>query len=215
MSNLKRRDFIKATAVAGAGISLMTPNVLFGKDDRKVQLGFIGVGGRGRSHLHNILERNDVVVKAICDIDPKAIDAARKMLRDAGYKDNDVPAYTESETAFNQLLERDDVEGVIIATPWLWHTRMACAAMRAGKYAGVEVSAANTLEECWDLVNTHEETKVPVMIMENVCYRRDVMAILNMVRQGLFGEVVHAECGYQHNLQGIKFNPGVQFGPAP
>ncbi len=213
MSNLKRRDFLKTTAVASAGISMITPNILFGKDDRKVQLGFIGVGGRGRTHLHNILERDDVVVKAICDIDPKAIEESRKMLRDAGYKDNDVAAYTEGELAFKQLLERDDVDGVIIATPWLWHTRMACAAMKAGKYAGVEVSAANTLEECWDLVNTHEQTGVPVMIMENVCYRRDVMAILNMVRKGLFGELIHTECGYQHNLRGVKFNPGVQFGP--
>jgi len=87
---------------------------------------------------------------------------------------------------------------------------MAVAAMKAGKYAGVEVSAANTMEECWDLVNTYEETGKPCMILENVCYRRDVMAILNMVREGLFGEMIHLECGYQHDLREVKFNNGKQ-----
>ena len=87
---------------------------------------------------------------------------------------------------------------------------MAVATMKAGKYAGVEVSAANTIEECWDLVNTSEETGKPCMILENVCYRRDVMAVLNMVRQGLFGELIHLECGYQHDLRNVKFNDGKQ-----
>ncbi len=114
--------------------------------------------------------------------------------------------------AWQKMLERDDIEGVIIATPWLWHTKMAVGAMKAGKYAGVEVSAANTLEECWDLVNTYESTKVPVMILENVCYRRDVMAVLQMVRENLFGELIHFRCGYQHDLRSVKFNPGVTFG---
>jgi len=82
--------------------------------------------------------------------------------------------------------------------------------MRAGKYAGVEVSAANTLQECWDLVDAYEETGVPVMILENVCYRRDVMAVLQMVREGLFGDLLHARCGYQHDLRHVKFNNGTQ-----
>jgi len=84
--------------------------------------------------------------------------------------------------------------------------------MEAGKYAGVEVSAATTLAECWDLVNTFEKTGVPAMILENVCYRRDVMAVLNMVRQDVFGEILHARCGYRHSLLDVKFDPGVSFG---
>ncbi|MCG8306811.1 MAG: Gfo/Idh/MocA family oxidoreductase [Cytophagales bacterium] len=207
----KRREFIKTSATAIAGASVMTPNVIFGKDDRKVRMAFIGLGGRGRWHMKLCLQREDVEVKAICDIDPKAIAASEKMLKTAGYKN--VPAYTDGEEAYLKLLEQGDIDGVIIATPWVWHTKMACAAMRAGIYAGVEVSAANTLEECWDLVNTFEETGTPCMILENVNYRRDVMAVLNMVRQGLFGELIHMECGYQHNLQKVKFNPGVEFGP--
>ncbi len=208
--NTKRRSFIKTSAAVMAGATVMTPNILFGKDDRKVRMAFIGLGGRGRSHLMRCLQRDDVEVKAVCDIDPKAMEITRKMLKDAGYKD--LPEYTDSELAFKKMLEQDDIDGVIIATPWVWHTKMACAAMRAGIYAGVEVSAANTLEECWDLVNTYEETGVPCMILENVNYRRDVMAVLNMVRQGMFGELIHMECGYQHNLRGVKFSPGAEFG---
>jgi predicted dehydrogenase len=80
--------------------------------------------------------------------------------------------------------------------------------MLAGKYAGLEVSAANTMEECWDLVNTHESTGTHMMILENVNYRRDILAVLNMVRENVFGELVHFRCGYQHDLRGVKFNDG-------
>ncbi len=185
------------------------PFPLFGETQAgKARIGFIGVGSRGRSHLRNLLQRKDVEIPAICDIDPAALEKSREMISKSGF--TKAVEYTGSEYAYRDLLARSDLEGVIISTPWLWHTRMSVDAMRAGKYAGVEVSAANTLEECWDLVNTHEETGVPVMILENVCYRRDVMAVLNMVRQGLFGELLHARCGYQHDLREVKFNSGEQ-----
>ncbi|KAA3616241.1 MAG: gfo/Idh/MocA family oxidoreductase [Calditrichaeota bacterium] len=209
---MKRREFIQASLVGAATVTV-APNLVFGKDDRKARLGFIGVGSRGRSHVRQALRRKDVEVKAICDIDPSAIDAASELIQKAGAKKARV--FTGNDYAFMKLLDRDDIDGVIISTPWLWHTPMAVAAMKAGKYAGVEVSAANTLQECWDLVNTYEETKVPCMILENVCYRRDVMAVLNMVRKGIFGELVHLECGYQHDLRNVKFNSGLQEeGPA-
>ena len=207
----KRRKMIKTTAALAAGTTIFTPNMLFGNDDRKARMAFIGLGGRGRWHLRLCLDRDDVEVKAICDIDPEAIELTNSMLKKAGYKE--VPVYSEHEEIYMKMLEQGDIDGVIIATPWVWHTKMACAAMRAGIYAGVEVSAANTLEECWDLVNTYEETGTPCMILENVNYRRDIMAVLNMVRQGIFGELIHMECGYQHNLWDVKFNPGVEFGP--
>ena len=88
------------------------------------------------------------------------------------------------------MLNNEEFDCVIIASPWEWHVPMSVAAMKAGvPYVGVEVSAANTLEECWDLVNVSEATGSHLNIMENVCYRRDVMAALNMTRQGLFGEL--------------------------
>ncbi|HAY35381.1 MAG TPA: glycosyl hydrolase [Bacteroidetes bacterium] len=217
---MDRRKFLKAGAIAGVGATVGTGEViardvknkaaavLEKKDDRKARIGFIGVGLRGRNHLAVLLRRDDIEIPAICDIDPDAISASQKMIREFGFPEAAV--YTGSEKAFEEMLERDDLDGVIIATPWLWHTRMAVAAMKAGKYAGIEVSAANTIEECWDLVNTYEETGVPCMILENVCYRRDVMAVLNMVRENIFGEMVHLECGYQHDLREVKFNNGSQ-----
>ncbi len=208
-SSINRRKFIKTTSAAGLGLSLMSyPSILFGKDDRKVKIALIGLGLRGRDHLSLLLRRNDVEVVAISDIDREALKLSQKMISESGK--SAVKEFTGSDTAYLDMLHEKDIDGVVISTPWLWHTRMAVDCMKAGKYAGVEVSAANTLEECWDLVNTHEETGVPVMILENVCYRRDVMAILQMVREGLFGELTHLECGYEHDLREVKFNNGTQ-----
>jgi predicted dehydrogenase len=202
---MQRRDFIKTGSAAGLAAALPFP-LLGNLRAEKARIGFIGVGLRGRNHLNNLLQRDDVEVPAICDIDPDALARSQELIRKMGH-----PAameYTGSDYAYRDMLARSDVEGVIISTPWLWHTRMSVDTMHAGKYAGVEVSAANTLEECWDLVNAYEETGVPLMIMENVCYRRDVMAVLQMVREGLFGNLLHARCGYQHDLRRVKFNDG-------
>jgi len=209
LSSINRRKFIKNTTAAGLGLSLLSyPNLLFGNDDRKIKIALIGIGLRGRNHLSLLLRRKDTEVVAICDIDPNSLKAAQELIKASGKKA--ALEFTGSETAYLDMLNQKEIEGVIISTPWLWHTRMAVDTMKAGKYAGVEVSAANTLEECWDLVNTQEETGMPVMILENVCYRRDVMAVLQMVREGLFGELTHLECGYQHDLREVKFNNGTQ-----
>jgi hypothetical protein len=208
---INRRDFIKKSTVAGLGASFFAPNLLTGKDDRKVRLGFIGVGLRGTDHLRRVLNRPDVQVTAICDINPTALTNAVSLVEKAGQKKP--KAFGGGEEAFREMLQRKDMDGVIIATPWEWHVPMAVATMKAGKYAGVEVAAALTLDECWNLVNTSESTGQPCMLLENVCYRRDVMAVLHMVRQGLFGETIHGQCGYQHDLRHIKFEPGAEFGP--
>lgn len=209
--NSNRRNFIKTGVVAGAGLTI-APSLAFASRTRggseKVRIAFIGVGLRGRNHLANMLLRDDVIVPAICDIDPNSLAEAQKLINTHNCP---MPKlYTGSDYSFMELLERNDIDGVIISTPWLWHTRMAVATMKAGKHAGVEVSAAVTLEECWDLVNTHEETGKHCMILENACYDRNVMAVLQMVRAGLFGEMIHARCGYQHDLRTVKFNNGKQ-----
>ena len=174
----------------------------------KARIALIGVGLRGQNHLFNLLQRNDVVVPAICDIDRDMLDTSLKMIEKAGY---DLPEiYTGSDYAYRDLLMRKDIDGVIISTPWLWHPIMAIDTMKAGKYAGVEVSAANTIEDCWDMVNASEESGSHCMILENVCYRRDIMAIHNMVKLGMFGELIHAHCGYQHDLRQVLFNNGEQ-----
>ena len=192
----------------------MSPALSFGQNlgnsQDKLKMAFIGVGGRGRAHVGNALNRKDVDITAICDIDPMAVKKTIGMIDKAGFAKPVV--YDKNELDYLNLLENKDVDAVIISTPWLWHARMTKDAMEAGVYAGVEVSAANTLEECWDLVNTHEKTGTHMMILENVNYRRDVMAVLNMVKQDVFGELVHFRCGYQHDLRNVKFSRGTEFG---
>ena len=207
--NSNRRNFIKTGIATGVGLAI-APSFSFGSvfGSDKARIAFIGVGLRGRNHLTNILLRDDVIVPAICDIDPVALTETKKLIDK--YNHPMPEFYTGSDYSFMELLARKDIDGVIIATPWIWHIRMAVATMKSGKHAGVEVSAANTMEECWDLVRTHEETGKHCMILENVCYRRDVMAVLQMVRAGLFGEIIHARCGYQHDLRPVKFNNGKQ-----
>ena len=206
-----RRNFIRNTAIVGAGMSVLptmasamyTPN-----SKEELNIGLIGVGLRGTNHLKNLLLRTDVRITALCDVDTERITLGKKLMAEAGKK---TPAiFGKDPMDYHNLLALKEVDAVIIATPWLWHTRMTVDAMKAGKYAGVEVSAANTLEECWDLVNTHEATGTHMMILENVNYRRDVLAVLNMVKKGVFGEMVHFRCGYQHDLREVKFNNGKQ-----
>lgn len=204
-----RRDFVKKTAILGTGIAL-APQLTFGSgfntSKEKLNVGLIGVGLRGTNHLNNVLLRDDVNVVAICDIDERRNTIALEMISKAGQKKPKV--FSSNEYAYKDLLALAEVDAVIISTPWLWHARMAKDAMVAGKYTGLEVSAANTMEECWDLVNLHEQTGTHLMILENVCYRRDIMAVLNMVRQNMFGELLHFRCGYQHDLRFVKFNDG-------
>lgn len=218
-----RREFIRKSTIAGmsaVGLSITGSNLLAGQDEKGknrknendgiVRAGFIGVGSRGRSHVHDTLSIPNVEIVAICDIQQNSIDEANKIILGKGRKEPKI--YTGSERAFEDMLRNEQLDSVIIATPWEWHVPMSVASMKAGvPYTAVEVSAANTLEECWDLVNTHEETGNKLMILENVCYRRDVMAVLNMVRTNLFGELIHCRCGYEHDLRSVKFNDGVNY----
>lgn len=205
-----RRRFMKQTAVAGTGI-MITPQFAFKapKVEKSVlNVGLIGVGLRGTNHLRNLLQREDVKVMALCDIDPERIKITSKMMQDQ--QESPPQLFGKDDLDYRNLLALDEVDAVIISTPWRWHTPMAVDAMRAGKYTGLEVSAALTMDECWQLVDTHEATGAQLMILENVNFRRDVMAVLHMVRKGVFGELVHFRCGYQHDLREVKFNNGKQ-----
>ena len=202
-----RRNFIKNTSIAGVGISL-APSLTFGfnTNAQKLKIGLIGVGLRGTNHLNNLLLRDDILITAICDIDPNRISLCLDIINKAGEKKPEV--FGDNDYDYRNLLALNNVDAVIISTPWLWHTRMAKDSMLAKIYTGLEVSAANTMEECWDLVNTHEQTGTHLMILENVNYRRDILAVLNMVKQNVFGELVHFRCGYQHDLRFVKLNDG-------
>ena len=204
-----RRDFLKTTATAGVGLSILPAASVFGKDkEPRVRLGFIGVGLRGQNHLELALKRSDVDVVALCDVEPRMMDMSLKLVSEAG---KPKPAVIlGGPYGYQKLLENKDIDAVIISTPWEWHTAMCVNAMNAKKYVGCEVITGMTVDECWQLVHTSERTGMPLMMLENVCYRRDVMAVLNMVRQGVFGELIHLQGGYQHDLREVKFNDGQQ-----
>ncbi|MFD1630472.1 Gfo/Idh/MocA family protein [Pseudopedobacter beijingensis] len=215
---MNRRKFVKSSTLATAGLTILPTGLMFAKSKGIVKLAYIGVGLRGRVHIHEGLRRDDVEIVAICDTQESSLKICRDQFVKAGKK---LPKeYTGGLDAYKKLLERKDIDGVVISTPWAFHRDQAVDAMRAGKYVACEVLAGLTVQDHWDIVNVSEETGMPYMTLENVCYRRDVMAVLNMVRQGLFGELVHLEGGYQHDLRDVLFNDGkhfyghgVEFGP--
>lgn len=205
---MNRRDFIKTNGIAGLG-ALILPSSLFSGSlsNKKVKIGLIATGMRGQVHLNELLRRDDVEVTAIADPDPRMVERALKFFDKHNQPHPKV--YADGDYDYRNLLKRKDVDAVIISTPWKWHATQAVEAMRAGKIVGLEVSGAMNLQECWDYVDVYEETKVPIFMMENVCYRRDIMAVFNMVRQGKFGEIMHGQGGYQHDLRNVLFNDGV------
>jgi predicted dehydrogenase len=201
-----RRKFIKTAALASASVSILPAHTVLANNKDKVRLGFIGVGFRGQSHLELALRRNDVEVVALCDIQQVMMDMSLKLVTES--KRPKPQVILDGPYGYRKMLENKDIDAVIISTPWEWHTIQCLDAMNAKKYVGCEVITGMTIEECWELVNTSERTGMPLMMLENVCYRRDVMAAMHMVRQGVFGELIHLQGGYQHDLREIKFNDG-------
>lgn len=164
-----------------------------------VRVGFIGVGQRGSGHVKHFCHLEGVEIVAICDTDTEVLDRSVAFVTEQGLK---TPArYSGSEKSYLELLRRKDIDIVIISTPWEWHAPMAIDTMESGKHAFVEVPLALTVEECWQIVNTAEKTQKNCMMMENVNYGRDELMVLNMVRQGVFGELLHGEAAYIHELR--------------
>lgn len=206
--NYNRRKFIRNSTIAGAAVSVMNSFKTFAAEKKTtVRVGMIAVGLRGQSHLEEMLKRNDVEVVAMADPDKSMMAMAQKLV--ARYKKKAPAEYTNGPTDYKNLLKRTDIDAVIVASPWEWHAPHGVDAMNAGKIVGMEVCGAIKLQDCWDFVEAHEKTKVPLMVMENVCYRRDVMAVFSMVKQGMFGEILHLQGGYEHDLRGVLFNDGV------
>ena len=201
---MNRRKFIKKTALATTASFL--PSSLFAISSNKLQVGIIGTGLRGQWMTKLLLDRSDVDIPVICDIDEKMIDMVLNVFEKQGRPKPKI--YRDGPEDFRNMVSYEDLDGVYIATPWEWHHPMAMAAMENGCNVGTEVPAALTINECWDLVNTSEKSGKLCMIMENVNYRRDIMAVLNMVRKDLFGELLHCQGGYQHDLRHVKFNDG-------
>ncbi|MFZ9612977.1 MAG: Gfo/Idh/MocA family protein, partial [Crocinitomicaceae bacterium] len=181
---MKRRDFVKTSAIAGMGSLLWSNSILAGQEFNmsKVRLGFIAVGYRGQSHIDEMLKRDDIEIIALADPDLNMMNDALQLIEKAGKPTPQI--YSNGDDDYLNLLKRDDIDAVFVSSPWEWHLRHGVAAMKAGKIVGMEVCGAMKLSDCWEFVKTYEETKTPIMMLENVCYRRDVMAILHMVKQG-------------------------------
>ncbi len=169
-----------------------------------VRVGFVGVGGQGSAHCRNLLKIEGVQLTAICDIVPEKVARVQQWVVDAGQPEP--TAYIRGEYDFVRLCEEEDLDLVFHATPWKWHVPICVAAMENGKHTATEVPAAYTIDDCWRLVETAEKYRKHCVMMENVNYGRMEMMVLNMVRQGVFGELLHGEGGYLHDLREIKFS---------
>jgi hypothetical protein len=169
-----------------------------------VRIGFVGVGGMGSVHCRNLLRIEGAQLAAICDIVPEKVTRIQDLAVEAGQPRP--TGYSRGEYDFVRMCEEEDLDLVYTATPWRWHVPVCVAAMKNGKHAATEVPAAVTIDECWELVETAETLQKHCIMMENVNYGRWEMMVFHMVRLGLFGEVLHAEGGYLHDLRGIKFS---------
>jgi len=220
LSDVSRRGFLRLGTMGAVGMGLSHAAVAENNvaDDEKPskatminvpferknpKLGIIGVGGRGTSLLGNLLAA-DAQVIAICDIVQEKADHAQSLIEKAGQKAPTL--YTKGDHAFESLVTRDDLDLVVIATPWKWHVEMAVATMKHGKHAAVEVPAATTIEDCWKLVDTSEQTRKHCMMLENCCYGYNETLVLRMIQAGLFGDLLYGEGAYLHDLREELFS---------
>lgn len=163
--------------------------------NRKVNVAIIGVSGRGLGLMGCIYDMEDVKISVVCDLYADRMEsAANTVLEKCGYKPDTCSDYRE-------VVKRSDVDCIITPSSWSSHIEIALASMKAGKPVGMEVGGAYSLQECWDLVRVSEETGVNCMMLENCCYGREEMTVLNMVKEGVFGELVHCQGGYEHDLR--------------
>jgi predicted dehydrogenase len=174
---------------------------------KQVKVAFIGLGNRGIQHLQVVdsLCPDKAVIKAICDVQQIKIDAALEELKKSGR--NQKPAvYSGTLEIWKEMIKRDDIDLVIISTPWEDHAPMSLLSMQNNKHVAVEVPAAYTLPDTWELVDTAEETQRHFMMLENVCYGEEELWLLNMALQGVLGTLTYAECAYIHNLRELLFS---------
>lgn len=172
----------------------------------RIRCGIIGMGGRGMGHLSMLMNMEGIDVPAVCDIEAARVAMAVEALTKAGRPRPD--GYGEKgPDDYRRMLERKDLDAVVVATPVPEHARMSIDALNAGMAVLSEVGAAVTLDECWGLVHAASRSKKLYMLAENVCYYRECMAVLNMVRQGVFGPITFGECGYVHDCRFLDFKP--------
>lgn len=224
----RRREFLKSTGLAGLGLfgagstlagdfQTLPAEAKYGASRvqsfnmcgfaapkiETVRVGMVGLGQRGPGAVDRLSKIEGVEIKALCDLRPEMAEKAKKSLEGTPHNPE---LYSGSVYAWKKMFDRPDLDLIYIATPWDWHVPMAVYAMEAGKHTAVEVPAARTLEECWQLVETSERTKKHCMQLENCCYDFFEMMTLRMAREGYFGEVLHVEGAYIHDLLALNFD---------
>jgi len=168
-----------------------------------VRIAFIGLGMRGSGSVKRFTYLDNVKIVALCDLIPENVERSQQTLRDKGWPEAD--GYTGAED-WKKICERDDIDLIYVCTHWDLHTPIAVYAMEHGKHVATEVPAALTIEDCWKLVNTAEKTRKHCMQLENCNYDFFEIATLNMAQKGLFGEIVHSEGAYIHDLRWLNFD---------
>lgn len=224
----RRREFLKSTGLAGLGLfgagsafaeefQTLPLEAKYGANRIQsfnmsgfaapkidtVRVGIVGLGQRGPGAVDRLSKIEGVEIKALCDLLPERAEKAKKSLEGTPHSPE---LYSGSAYAWKKMCERPDLDLIYIATPWEWHVPMAVFAMEAGKHTAVEVPAARTLDECWQLVETSERTKKHCMQLENCCYDFFEMMTLKMAREGFFGEILHVEGAYIHDLLWLNFD---------
>ncbi|MET3113944.1 putative dehydrogenase [Pedobacter sp. CG_S7] len=167
-----------------------------------VRVGFIGLGQRGPGHVSNLSKLEGVEITGLCDVRPEMVNKVKKSLAGTNHKPK---LYTDSKDSWKKLCENKEIDLIYISTPWDLHVSMALYAMEQGKHVAIEVPAAVKVEECWQLVEASERTRKHCMMLENCCYDFFELLTFNMARQGFFGEIVHAEGAYLHDLINLNF----------
>ncbi len=227
MENNKRREFLKSTGLVGLGL-FGAGNVFADQFEKlplqakkagsriqtfnmsgfaapkldTVRVGIVGLGMRGPGAVDRLSKIQGVEIKALCDLLPERVEKAKEMLKSTVHSPQ---GYSGNVYSWKEMCEREDLDLIYIATPWEWHVPMAVYAMESGKHAAVEVPAARTLDDCWQLVETSERTQKHCMQLENCCYDFFELMTLKMAREGFFGEVLHVEGAYIHDLLALNF----------
>lgn len=227
---MKKRDFLKLAGLTGLGLT--NAGFVAGNDLPRqhsvsnssgqtfnmsgyaapridtVRIAYIGLGNRGGGAVKRIVHIENVMVKALCDVRPEKLQEAANVFKNTSHKPK---LYADGPDDWKKVCERDDIDLVYICTPWNLHAPMAQYAMEQGKHVACEIPIATTVEDCWKLVQTSERTKKHCMMLENCCYDFFELLTLNMARQGFFGEIMHAEGAYIHDIFDSLFDKSKRF----
>lgn len=225
MGDFGRKEFLKLMGLAGLSGTSIFSNLTPGIDESSykkihqqrfnmhgyaapkldtVGVGIIGVGSRGSGAVRRLSRIEGVDIKAISDLEEDRVKSAINSISETPHNPD---GYYGGKEEWKKVCDRDDVDLIYICTPWEWHTPMAVHAMKNEKHAATEIPAAQTIEECWELVETSENTRQHCMMLENACYDFFEMVTLNMARDGFFGDIIHGEGAYIHQLMdGYMFN---------